>query len=38
MTHWYAPPQIIPLVDVVKGPETDEINIEVVVELLKKNG
>jgi 3-hydroxybutyryl-CoA dehydrogenase len=28
MTHWYAPPQIIPLVDVVKGPQTDEANIQ----------
>ena len=22
--HWYSPPQIIPLVDIVKGPQTDE--------------
>ena len=38
ITHWYAPPQIIPLVDVVKDPQTDEANIELVVQLLKKMG
>lgn len=38
MTHWYAPPQIIPLVDVVKGPETDGSNILRVTELLKEMG
>ena len=38
ITHWYAPPQIIPLVDVVKGPRTDEANIRLVVQLLKKMG
>jgi 3-hydroxyacyl-CoA dehydrogenase len=36
--HWYAPPQIIPLVDVVKGPQTDEANLETVVAMLKKMG
>lgn len=38
ITHWYAPPQIIPLVDVVKGPQTDEANIELVVRVLKEMG
>ena len=38
ITHWYAPPQIIPLVDVVRGPLTDEANIKLVVQLLKKMG
>ena len=38
ITHWYTPPQIIPLVDVVKGPLTDEANIRLVVKLLKKMG
>ncbi len=37
MVHWYAPPQIIPLVDVVKGPQTDEANIQLVVETLEEN-
>jgi 3-hydroxybutyryl-CoA dehydrogenase len=38
ITHWYAPPQIIPLVDVVKGPYTDEANIRRVVAMLKEMG
>jgi len=38
ITHWYTPPQIIPLVDVVKGPQTDEANIELVVRILKRMG
>ncbi len=38
MVHWYSPPQIIPLVDVVKGPQTAEENIRAVVRLLKGIG
>jgi 3-hydroxybutyryl-CoA dehydrogenase len=38
MVHWYAPPQIIPLVDVVKGPQTDEANVELIVKTLKEVG
>ncbi len=38
IAHWYAPPQIIPLVDVVKGPRTDEANIKLVVRILKGMG
>ena len=38
MVHWYAPPQIIPLVDVVKGPKTDEANIQLIVKTLKEMG
>jgi 3-hydroxyacyl-CoA dehydrogenase len=38
MVHWYAPPQIIPLVDVVKGPQTDEANIQLIVKTLKQIG
>ncbi|NLD36792.1 MAG: 3-hydroxyacyl-CoA dehydrogenase family protein [Desulfatiglans sp.] len=38
IAHFYAPPQIIPLVDVVKGPETDMANVELMVELLRKMG
>jgi 3-hydroxybutyryl-CoA dehydrogenase len=34
VTHWYSPPQIIPLVDVVKGPQTDIRNIHLVTEAL----
>ena len=36
--HWYAPPQIIPLVDVVKGPETDMRNVELLAEVLRDIG
>ena len=38
IAHFYAPPQIIPLVDVVKGPETNMENVELMVTLLKKMG
>jgi 3-hydroxybutyryl-CoA dehydrogenase len=38
IAHWYAPPQIIPLVDVVKGPKTDEANVELMAEILMKMG
>jgi 3-hydroxybutyryl-CoA dehydrogenase len=38
MVHWYAPPQIIPLVDIVKGPQTDEAGIRLIAEALKKIG
>ena len=38
MVHWYAPPQIIPLVDVVKGPQTDPGNIQLIIKTLKEIG
>jgi 3-hydroxybutyryl-CoA dehydrogenase len=38
IAHWYTPPQIIPLVDVVKGPETSEDSVQVMLALLKKIG
>jgi 3-hydroxyacyl-CoA dehydrogenase len=38
ITHWYAPPQLIPLVDVVGGLKTDKANLEVMVQILKKIG
>lgn len=38
MLHFYTPPQIMPLVDVVKGPHTDVANIEKVMKLLKGMG
>jgi 3-hydroxybutyryl-CoA dehydrogenase len=38
MVHWYAPPQIIPLVDIVKGPQTDEAAIRLTAEALKTIG
>lgn len=36
--HLYAPPQIIPLVDIVKGPQTDERHIQNMVDIFKKLG
>ncbi|MDD5702395.1 MAG: 3-hydroxyacyl-CoA dehydrogenase family protein [Dehalococcoidales bacterium] len=36
--HFYSPPQIIPLVDIVKGPQTDEQNIRIVTETLRGIG
>ncbi len=36
IAHWFAPPHIVPLVEVVKGPETSQQTVDFVVELLKK--
>jgi len=36
IAHWFAPPHIIPLVEVVKGPETSSETVDFVVDLLKK--
>ena len=36
--HWYTPPQLIPLVDIVKGPETSEENLMLMYNLIKKIG
>ena len=36
--HWYSPPQIIPLVDIVKGPQTNEANLRTVAAALKGMG
>ena len=38
ITHWYAPPQLVPLVDVVGGPKTDKRALESMVQALKKIG
>jgi 3-hydroxyacyl-CoA dehydrogenase len=38
ITHWYTPPQIIPLVDVVKGPKTSEATVQLMIDLLRKIG
>jgi len=35
IAHWYAPPQIIPLVDVVKGPKTNMAHVEFMADLLR---
>ncbi len=36
--HWYAPPHLIPLVDLVKGPGTSEKTMKIVKEILLKLG
>jgi 3-hydroxybutyryl-CoA dehydrogenase len=36
IAHWFAPPHIVPLVEVVKGPKTSQETVDFVVELLKK--
>jgi 3-hydroxybutyryl-CoA dehydrogenase len=38
VTHFYAPPQIIPLVDILKNEKTDIKNVEAVVKILKDLG
>ncbi len=38
ITHWYTPPQLIPLVDVVGGKETSPESIAFAMELLQKIG
>ena len=38
ITHWFAPPQLIPLVEVVKGTATSEAAVNTVMELLKDIG
>ncbi len=36
--HWYAPPQLIPLVEVVKSEQAPQAYAEIALELLKKCG
>jgi 3-hydroxyacyl-CoA dehydrogenase len=38
IAHWFAPPQIVPLVEVVKGPQTAAETVALVVALLEKVG
>jgi 3-hydroxybutyryl-CoA dehydrogenase len=38
IAHWFAPPHIIPLVEVVKGPETRAETVDAVVALVKEVG
>ena len=34
IAHWFAPPHVIPLVEVVKGEETSQETVDFVVDLL----
>ena len=36
IAHWFAPPHIIPLVEVVRGPKSSDETVELTVEFLKK--
>lgn len=36
IAHWFAPPHILPLVEVVKGPETPPATVETTLEVLKQ--
>jgi 3-hydroxybutyryl-CoA dehydrogenase len=38
IAHWYMPPQLIPFVDVVKGPKTSDASLQLVVDLLRNMG
>lgn len=38
IAHWYTPPQLIPLVDVVKGPNTSDEAISTMAGILQKIG
>lgn len=38
IAHWFAPPQIIPLVEVVRGPETSDDTVKTVTTILRKLG
>ncbi len=38
IAHWYAPPQLIPLVEVVGGPNTDEANVQLMTQILRGIG
>ncbi len=38
ITHWYAPPHIIPLVEIVRGPHTSRDTVEIMKKLLVKLG
>jgi 3-hydroxyacyl-CoA dehydrogenase len=38
IAHWYAPPQLIPLVEVVKSEQAPQEMVDVVMELLKRCG
>jgi 3-hydroxybutyryl-CoA dehydrogenase len=38
IAHWYTPPYIIPLVDIVKGPETSDETIKIVADLVRDIG
>ena len=38
ITHWFAPPHIVPLVEIVRGPETSQETVDRVTVLMTKMG
>jgi 3-hydroxybutyryl-CoA dehydrogenase len=38
ITHWFAPPHIVPLVEIVRGPETSQETVDRVTALMTKIG
>jgi 3-hydroxybutyryl-CoA dehydrogenase len=38
IAHWFAPPHIVPLVEVVRGPETRDETVDAIVALVKEVG
>jgi 3-hydroxybutyryl-CoA dehydrogenase len=38
IAHWFAPPQLVPFVEVVRGPQTSDASIHLVIDLLKMMG
>ena len=38
ITHWFAPPHIVPLVEIVRGPETSQETVDLVKALLTDMG
>jgi 3-hydroxybutyryl-CoA dehydrogenase len=38
ITHWFAPPHIVPLVEIVRGPETSQETVDTVKALIVKMG
>jgi 3-hydroxybutyryl-CoA dehydrogenase len=38
ITHWFAPPHIVPLVEIVRGPETSQETVDRVTALMSKLG
>ncbi len=38
IAHWFAPPHILPLIEVVRGPETSQETVETVVSLMRRLG
>ncbi len=38
ITHWFAPPHIVPLVEIVRGPQTSEQTVDIAKDLIVKAG